>query len=430
MGEDAKRTVIARHFAKRQEKRIVEVPFLVASDVEEVGVELRVSPTQGHATVDLGLRDVHGVRGWSGGARQVVWVGEETASPGYVAGPLPAGEWAVLLGLYEVPDAGVSVEIAMEMRLKAPRWLRGDFHAHSIHSDGAFSLTEALDKAEEQGLDFLALTDHNTVSQNLNVPRDARVLGIPGMEFTTYDGHANFIGAVYPIDDFRAASREDVYRLMRTAAERGAVVSLNHPFESSCPSCAWRWGMEAPADAVEVWNGPWRPDNERALRWWHQALLSGRRLVAIGGSDVHNLENPYVRHGHPCTWVYSPARRTADILTAVRQGHVFITADPDGPRIEVECGSYRMGDRVPRHVTDATTIRVREVEAGDEVRIIPGVGDVLRWRAQSPGEYVCEVQEPRPPFLRVEVWRWSPTFQTEVLVALSNPLYFELGDLA
>ncbi len=390
-------------------------------------MQLRVSPAAKRATIDLGLRDAQGSRGWSGGARKAIWVGEETASPGYVPGPVPPGEWAALLGLYEVPDTGVSVEITIDIRPRAPRWLRGDFHSHSVHSDGVFSLGEALAQAEERGLDFLVFTDHNTVSQNLRIPRDLRVVGIPGMEFTTYDGHANFIGVAQPIDDFRVGSREEVYRCLRTASERGAVVSLNHPFESSCPSCAWRWGMDAPVDAIEVWNGPWRPDNDRALRWWHGALLRGQRLVAIGGSDVHNRENPYVRHGHPTTWVYSTSRGVADILNALRQGHVFITADPEGPHIEIRCGQYRMGDRVPDRILDAAAVTVQRLEGGDEVRVILGAAKEVRHQVEGAGSYAFTVPEPRPPFVRVEVWRWSPTFQTEVLVALSNPLYFDSG---
>lgn len=42
-------------------------------------------------------------------------------------------------------------------------WYRGDFHVHTNASDGAYppSLVAGIAKAE--GLDFVAITDHNTI---------------------------------------------------------------------------------------------------------------------------------------------------------------------------------------------------------------------------------------------------------------------------
>ena len=43
-------------------------------------------------------------------------------------------------------------------------WYLGDLHAHSVHSDGAWEVTDLVAAARTRGLDFATLTDHNTAS--------------------------------------------------------------------------------------------------------------------------------------------------------------------------------------------------------------------------------------------------------------------------
>ncbi len=45
-----------------------------------------------------------------------------------------------------------------------PAWYRGDLHSHTVHSDGDWTKRELLSAARKAGLDFIAVTDHNTVS--------------------------------------------------------------------------------------------------------------------------------------------------------------------------------------------------------------------------------------------------------------------------
>ena len=71
------------------------------------------------------------------------------------------------------------------------RWLAGDLHAHTVHSDGAFTVAELARFAAAQGLDFLAVTDHNTTSHHAELKDAAARYGItliPGQEVTTEDG--------------------------------------------------------------------------------------------------------------------------------------------------------------------------------------------------------------------------------------------------
>ena len=63
-------------------------------------------PRDSGTVLDLGCFDPAGFRGWSGGARDSFVVAEFGATPGYLAGPVTAGLWQVVTGLYAVPADG------------------------------------------------------------------------------------------------------------------------------------------------------------------------------------------------------------------------------------------------------------------------------------------------------------------------------------
>ncbi len=151
------------------------VPFEVPPRCTRIEVAYHyapVSPTDEPATLDIGLFDIRGTephtggfRGWSGSARRQFFIERAAATPGYVAGPLPAGTWSVVLGGYEIPGDGlrwwltISLQVAVHGRLSdgrfaslagpattpsnpAPGWYRGDLHSHTEHSDGENTIEE------------------------------------------------------------------------------------------------------------------------------------------------------------------------------------------------------------------------------------------------------------------------------------------------
>ena len=56
-------------------------------------------------------------------------------------------------------------------------WLAGDFHSHTVHSDGSLEVVELAALAAERGLDLLAVTDHNTISHHAISQPPAITLG-------------------------------------------------------------------------------------------------------------------------------------------------------------------------------------------------------------------------------------------------------------
>ncbi|WP_028551271.1 CehA/McbA family metallohydrolase [Paenibacillus sp. UNC451MF] len=424
------RNEFQRCIARSEQGMYIEIPFEVPDHAEELAVTYLVeSFGEARAVIDLGVRDTGRVRGWSGGARKEFRIGLEQATPGYVPGKLHPGSWAVLHNAYRVPEEGCQVTVTVEVFLSTSRWLKGDLHTHSIHSDGTYSLEENAAIMEQLGCDFIAMTDHNAISQNYAYPRNTAVLMIQGMEFTTNCGHSNFLGVTEPLDDFRVENQADVNERIRMARERGARIVLNHPH---CDFCPWEWDFNVDFDWVEVWNGPWTDRNARALEWWQEQLVGGRRLTAVGGSDVHRPDK-YVKHAMPCTWVYAETKATQGILNAISKGHVCISYAPEGPFLELSFGTYRTGDSVPkeeREQIDAVTLNSSGLLPGDRVRWITEKGLVK--------EEVCTSEESEavslniqkhertgPRFVRVEVWRHFKEVDQLLVVALTNPIYFD-----
>jgi histidinol phosphatase-like PHP family hydrolase len=62
-----------------------------------------------------------------------------------------------------------------------PRWYRGDCHAHTNCSDGFYSPPQLVELAKTEGLDFLAITDHNTIDAFSKIEDDPGLLILRGM---------------------------------------------------------------------------------------------------------------------------------------------------------------------------------------------------------------------------------------------------------
>ena len=66
-----------------------------------------------------------------------------------------------------------------------------DLQAHSLHSDGALPPEQVVDRAKQDGIELLALTDHDTVDGVKAAARRAGELGIrlsPAAEISSVDG--------------------------------------------------------------------------------------------------------------------------------------------------------------------------------------------------------------------------------------------------
>ena len=397
-----------------QNNSYIEVPFKVPDSVQRVTITFHYTEREQHTALDLGLLDPAELRCWSGGNKSVLTVGISDATPSCLPGPLPAGIWKVLIGIPNIRP-GVTSHYTAEVYFtrsglvsqepevlraplrKSPAWYRGDLHMHTAHSDGqCASQTGAkvpcpvfltVEAAARRGLDFIAISDHNTTSQYDAMrelqPYFDKVLLIPAREITTFYGHMNLLGTTSYLD-FRvgSASVPDTNTLLRNAQKLGALVSINHPEAPTgevCMGCGWTpktavdMGLISGIEAV---NGGSELDGTYGIPFWDKQLNEGHRLTGIGGSDNHNaLSDPNRPSavGNPTTVIYATELSTSAILAGIREGHAFVDATASRDRILTMTGqtpsaTAQMGD--PLEAAEQTSVDFEVLETGaDEGKI-------------------------------------------------------------
>jgi predicted metal-dependent phosphoesterase TrpH len=436
------------------------------------------------AALGLGLFDgrgsayqSQGFRGIAGGERREAFIALDDATPGFLPGPIKPGTWTVIVPVF---FAALPTRVTVRVRMTpgpavppllpgplpgvvrdTPGWYRGDLHCHTIHSSDAWASGTALtppewaNRARELGLDFLCMTDHNTISQNWSLGSDAGigVLLMAGEEMTNYfHGHATVAG-LDPGEwlDFRQSpfglplptGGERIQEFIAAAHQMGAYVAAAHPLR---PALSWQFiadGAIDPAartDGLEVWNGPWQVNEEMALRLWDYLLRQGWHIVANGGSDLHGTGNTRgYAVGLPTTVVYAAALSRDAIVEAVRTGRSFVTRSPDGVDVYLTASAFGgqetfMGGTVWGDAGDQVRVRVLVRRAsGLRLSLRTETGEVLAADLHSD-EQTIETIVPiggEHSFVRAEVrtgrWRLLPVPQLD-MEAFTNPIWLMVGD--
>ncbi len=84
--------------------------------------------------------------------------------------------------------------------------MKADLHTHTTKSDGMYGVKDLIDHAKCIGLDYIAITDHDTVAGIIEAVSYGKQIGmkvIPGVEFSTKDyesGRAVHVLCYYPGD--------------------------------------------------------------------------------------------------------------------------------------------------------------------------------------------------------------------------------------
>jgi hypothetical protein len=380
------------------------VPFAVPDGVARLTVEFRYDGKEQRSVIDLGLLGPDGaVVGWSGGNKSVFTVSAVDATPSYLPTPARAGNWALLLGVPNLrKDAHAdytarvwfsrTLDVADEPAVlggplrTGPAWYRGDLHSHTAHSDGSCAgrgaassvpcpLYLSAQAAAARGLDFVAITDHNTVSHAQAIrelqPYFSRTLLMPGRELTSFQGHANLFGTLAPVDFRIVRGQRSWTQLLAGLPPRG-LVAVNHPVRPSgeaCMGCGWE-DVEAlrQVQAIEAVNGRDADTPYSGIPFWQAQLDRGLHLTAIGGSDNHHADatDPQGQGtlATPATVVYAAELSQPAIIAAIRAGHVFVDVTGASDRLlelKAQAGARRamMGDTLAAAPGEALRFELR-----------------------------------------------------------------------
>jgi PHP domain-containing protein len=449
----AEKQVVARHFTPKDQQiaRYAYVPFDVPAGTTNVQVTYKYDRADGANVVDLGLYEpgpltagTAAFRGWSGGARDTIKVGVDAATPGYWPGPIPAGRWNVGLGLYKVGTAGVDVEVEIETSSgtagatpgladrargplrTGPAWYAGVLHAHTTHSDGELSPQQLADKARAEKLDFIAITDHNNTTHQLDAIDAPGLLIVDGEEVTTPGGHFNVwgLGGARKYVDFRILPGDpSVASVIEATHRQGALVAINHPV-ADCLACSWTHAIPSELDAIEIANGT-ATARQQAMTIWDTLLRQGRRVTAVGESDWHRGAAPL---STPSVKVWADELSTPAILDGIRRGRVAVVASGalPPPQLAVRAGgrTARIGDDLI--VTPRSEIEIHVEAPGpayDDARVdLVWDGEPIAIAPIAAGAAEFKRFTGVPGYLRVHVSRPDGT-----PLAVTNPVFVKIA---
>jgi len=324
-----------------------------------------------------------------------------------------------------------------------PGWYRGDFHVHTHASlDGYYAPSTIAEMAKAEGLDFIAITDHNTIAGFSELSQDLDFLIIPGLEITFDRGHFNVFG----MDTWRdwmdgfcgdkiryslPTKYNSINELITQIDNHGLLNSINHPLLDP-----WDW-LYGETDlrrihCVELWNDLYFPQNANAnpktVRMWNQWLNAGHRITAISGSDYHIPPRPEEnifgeRLGYPTTFVYADELSVAGILAGLRQRRTYVS---QGPQLNFEAKIngqvFGIGDdvgeqegKITFEVTILSNLETTQAQLVKNGQIIANVQTKGRQAKISFSDTLIAVN---PAWYRLDI-----SAPDGKVLAITNPIY-------
>lgn len=328
-----------------------------------------------------------------------------------------------------------------------PRWYRGDFHAHTFHTDGVLSPPQLVQEALEARLDFISITDHNVITAFPHFVYPDPFLVIPGVEVTMDYGHFNVFG-LESAPDWLATlptTREAYMRLgeeppdysptelLRLAKEQGFYTSINHPLLAP-----WAWLDKETdltyVDFVEIWNDPSWPDNDTAtpaaIELWTKWLNAGFRITAIGGTDFHTPRPEPQKDGsivagnkinEPTTYVYADELSGRAIMQGLLNRHAYVSM---GPTIAFTAtckdAQYMIGEDLGQLDGPLNIITTARYTGTITLQLVKN-GEVI---CQATGDNQISLQTTLPLTPSEPVWyRVDIRNQDNQYIAVTNPIF-------
>ncbi len=392
---------------------------------------------------------------------QNIRISEEHATEGFIPGKINEGHWEFIISCHGVfseevngrievigisnmeqqqreeviPFRGLLIEpIKKDRDRKAQHERfhikRVELHSHTNHSDAPQTTEELLTQAEKENIDWLAITDHNTVTAFLEAEREnhfhRKIKLQSGIEYTTFYGHFLVHGPIKDIlVDWTLFSKDNMNEYLEKLKEKKVYITIAHPYDTGnpfCTGCRWEYMLENLkfVDAIEVWNGtnPQRSlSNEDAFYQWTRLLKQGYEISASSGRDWHRL---YPDEAIAYTYILLREDETEEErLEALKLGRTYISIRP---QIDFTINEfYILGDRVKDSTDELhASILLNQLKGGDQLRLYSqhdlifekAFTDEMQW------EENISIQNDGYSLLRVEVWN-----KENERIAFTNPIY-------
>jgi hypothetical protein len=237
------------------------------------------------------------------------------------------------------------------------RYYKGDFHGHTIYSDGHQSITEAAEVLRKQKMDFMAFTEHNSMPFGC---KELPCLIIPSFELTLPIGHVNIHG----IRDFSKLIPElqtanTIEMLLDRSIDcfrQECNISINHMFMEPWDFTYGELDLSK-VNTIEVICDPTYDSaattNNMAVAFLDYMWQEGLTLYGIGGSDSHNKVDELYEgscepsiYGDPATYVYCGGLSVNNIIEGIKKGHCYVSRY-GAIEIDICDDKYLPGDQIP-----------------------------------------------------------------------------------
>jgi len=194
-------------------------------------------------------------------------------------------------------------------RVQLPEGLRiycGDVHSHTTYSDGDPAPLGLCLEAIAEHLDFVVISDHNTIDAALLARKLLAEYGVNypvtvGEEVSTDWAHLN----AYPISKL-VSWNVPAADIIRSAHEQNAVIQWNHPGNPLSP-----WAQKYLNDGIE---GTGLDAWENYPRKYDEWKKAGKLPLVIGSTDSH--DGTFSAPAR--TIIFAPSPQGWDIAEAVR----------------------------------------------------------------------------------------------------------------
>lgn len=348
-----------------------------------------------------------------------------------------------------------------------------NLHIHTKYSDGTGIHADIAEAALKSGtVDVVIVTDHNVYVQDVekyyeNGSRKILLLAGEEIHDQARDPQKNHLLA-FNTNRELATHAHDPQRLIDQVNQAGGLSFLAHPTDAALPlfhetDITWEsWDVHG-YTGIELWNAmsefktvikSWigalkhaylpeliahNPD-PALLEHWDKLLAEGQKIVAIGGSDAHQLHYrvgpikkvifPYEFHFHCInTHLLTPHSLTGNMLTdkkmiyeALEKGHCFIGYDLPTPTTGFHFSAQgrdceaSMGDEIIS--PESITLQIH-APAPANIRLLCNGEVVEAWEQRE----VCTFTTKTPGAYRVEVTSYFLNQQRGWIY--SNPIYYK-----
>lgn len=206
---------------------------------------------------------------------------------------------------------------------------KGNLHTHTRESDGAFHPQQTIHRYEEMGYDFLAISDHDQIT-DIRTLNPCGLTLLPANEITDDGPHV-----LHVLADYVVAPHSDRQVVLDEINKGHGVAIMNHP----------NWGVDfnhCPQEllagltgyvGIEIYNGVSERAEGSALATdrWDQLLSQGKRVWGFGNDDCHESRD----FGIVWNMVFAEDTQPATLLEAMKKGRFYVSSGVYIDTIEV-----------------------------------------------------------------------------------------------